>query len=29
MDVGTVQIFLVGRSRNGSLIAVHTLAAWT
>lgn len=29
MDVGLVQIFLVGRSKDGSLFAVHTAAVWT
>jgi hypothetical protein len=28
-DVGWVQIFIVGRSRSGTLFAVHTGAAWT
>jgi hypothetical protein len=28
-DVGFVHIFIVGRTRNGSVIAVHTTAVWT
>jgi hypothetical protein len=28
-DVGFVQIFIVGRTRNGSMIAMHTGAVWT
>lgn len=28
-DVGFVQIFLVGRTKNGAIIAVHTAAVWT
>jgi hypothetical protein len=28
-DVGFVHIFIVGRTRNGSAIAVHTTAVWT
>ena len=28
-NVGLVQIFIVGRTRNGSVIAVHTSAVWT
>jgi hypothetical protein len=28
-DVGWVQLFIVGRTRNGTLIGLHTGAAWT
>jgi hypothetical protein len=28
-DVGFVHIFIVGRTRNGNVIAVHTTAVWT
>lgn len=28
-DVGFIQIFIVGRTRNGSMITMHTAAVWT
>lgn len=28
-DVGTVHLFFVGRTRSGTLIGLHTTAAWT
>ena len=28
-NVGLLQVFVVGRAKDGSLVALHTIAVWT